>query len=82
MLDSFDPRLPIDILRDYTLELEIRVEGTLKDLREWLTKAIKDRDCCKEIANSLLEDLDKLSRTYEGELATIREELEQRSPAP
>ena len=34
--------LPVDILRDYTLEIEIRVEGALVDLRECLREAIKD----------------------------------------
>ena len=34
--------LPVDILRDYTLEIEIRVEGALVDLRECLREAIRD----------------------------------------
>ena len=82
MPNSFDPWLPADIPRDYTLELEIRVESTLRVLRECPIKVIKDKDFCKEITNSLLEDLDKISRTYESELATPRAELEQRSLAP
>ena len=33
-----------DILRDYTLKFEIRVEKALADLRECLREVIKDRD--------------------------------------
>ena len=39
--DSLDPRLPANIRRDYTLEFEVRVERTLRDLRECLEKAIR-----------------------------------------
>lgn len=42
-----DSGLPTDILRDYTQEFEVRVESTLRDLRQCLTKAIRDKDCCK-----------------------------------
>ena len=45
VLDPFDPCLPTDILRDYALKFEVRVESTLKDLKECLIEAIKDRDC-------------------------------------
>ena len=43
---------------------------------------IRGRDCYKEITNSLMEDLNEMSRTYEGELATLKAELEQRSSTP
>ena len=33
-----------DVLRDYTLEFEIRIEKALINLREFLREAIKDRD--------------------------------------
>lgn len=54
MLDSLDRQLPYDILRDYALKFEVKVENTLKDLRECLTEAIRDRDCCEEINDSIL----------------------------
>lgn len=38
--------LPVDVLRDYTLEFEIRVERALADLRECLKEAVRDKDCC------------------------------------
>ena len=37
VLDPLDPRLPADILRDYALKFEVRVESTFRDLRECLT---------------------------------------------
>lgn len=40
--DLFDPYLPTDILRDYALEFEVRVESTLRDLRKCLIEAIRD----------------------------------------
>lgn len=76
ILDSLDPRLLADILRDYTLKFKIKVESTLRDLRDCLTRAIRDKDCYKEIANSLLEDLDEMIRIYKGVLATFIVELE------
>jgi len=30
VLDLLDPGLPVDILRDYALEFEVRVKSTLK----------------------------------------------------
>ena len=63
--DSLDPRLPANILRDYTLEFEVRVERTLRDLRECLEKAIRDRDCCKEAFDAIIEDFDEIRVTYE-----------------
>lgn len=37
--------LPAGVLRDYTLEFEIRVEWALVDLRECRREVVKDRDC-------------------------------------
>ena len=45
-------------MRDYTLEFEIRVERALIDIRECSREAVKYRDCCSELANTLLEDID------------------------
>ena len=44
LLLSAELPFPADILRDYTLEFEIRIEKALIDLREFLREAIKDRD--------------------------------------
>ena len=82
VLDPLDPRLLTNILRDYALEFEVRVESTLRDLRECLTKAIKDRNCCRELLDATVEDYDEIRKAYEAELATLRAELKQRSPAP
>ena len=50
--------LPADVLRNYTLEFEIRVERALMDLRECLKKAIRDKDYCRELA-TLRAELDR-----------------------
>ena len=63
-------------MKDYALEFEVRVENTLKDLRECLKKVSKGSDCCKELLSSSMEDYDEIWRTYEAELATLRAELE------
>jgi len=63
-----------------TLEFEVKVESTLRDLNECLSEAIKDGDCCNELLNAIVEDYDEMGRAYEVELTTLRAELEQRSP--
>jgi len=73
--------LPADVLRDYTLEFEIRVERALMDLKECLREAIRDRDCYWGMANTLMEDIEEMSSAHEGELATLRSELERRGLA-
>lgn len=60
VLDHLDPCLLIDILRDYTLEFEVRVESTLRDLIKCLTEVIKDRDCYKEILDATMEDFNEM----------------------
>ena len=80
--DPLDPCLSIDILRDYTLEFKVKVKSTLRDLRDCLTKAIRDKDCCKEILDFTIEDFDEMGRTYEVKLSTLRVELKQRSLVP
>ena len=69
--DPLDLCLPADILRDYTREFKVRVESTLKDLRECLTKTIRDRDYYKEILDATKEDFVEMGKTYEAELATL-----------
>ena len=59
-------------MRDYTLEFEVRVESTFRDLRELL-------DCCRELLDATVEDYDEMGRAYEVKLTTFRAELEQRS---
>ena len=53
--------LSTDILRDYTLEFEIRVEKALADLRDCLMEAVRDKDYCRELANTLMEDIKEMS---------------------
>ena len=36
-----------DILRDYTLEFEIRVKRAFTNLRECLREAVRNKDCCR-----------------------------------
>ena len=49
--------LPTDILRYYTLKFEIKVEMALSDLME----AVRDRDCCRELTDTLMEDIEEMS---------------------
>ena len=73
--DPLDPCLSTDILRDYTLEFEVKVQSTLRDLKGCLKKAIRDRDCCKEAIAAIVENFGELGRTYEVELTTLQAEL-------
>ena len=59
--------LPADVLRDYTLEFEIRVKKALMDLKECLREAVRDRDYCRELANTILEDIEEMSSAHESE---------------
>lgn len=79
---STDIPLPADILRDYTLEFEIRVKRALVDLRECFRGAIRDRDCSRELVDTLMEDIEEMSSVQEHELAALRLELDRRGPAP
>ena len=74
--------LLVDILRDFTLELAIKVGKALADLRECLREVVKDRDCCRELANTLMEDIEEINNVQERELNTLRSELGQMGPAP
>ena len=74
--------LPTDVLRDYTLEFEIRVEKALMDLRECLREAVKDRDCCRELADTLIKEIEKMCDAHESELATLRADFDRRGPTP
>lgn len=71
-----------DVLRDYTLAFEIRVKRALVDLREFLRGAIKDRYCCRELANTLMEDIEEMGSVHNSELTTLGVELNRRGPAP
>jgi len=68
-------------LGDYTLEFEIKVERALADLRECLREAIRDRDCSRELANTLMEDIKEMSSVQEHELAAFKAELDRRGLA-
>ena len=52
--------LLMDILRDYILEFEIKVDKALADLRECLKEVVRDRDCSREIADTLVSLEDEL----------------------
>ena len=65
-----------DILSDYALEFEARVESALRDLRKCLIEGIGDKDCCKELLDATVEDYDEMERAYVAMLATLRVELE------
>ena len=56
-----DLPLPVDILRDYTLEFEIRVERALVNLRECLREGVRDKDYCRKLADTLMVDIEEMS---------------------
>ena len=60
--------LPVDVLRNYTLEFEIRVEKALMALRKSLREVVRDKDCCRELADTLMEDIEEMSSTHKSEL--------------
>lgn len=74
--------LLVDILRDYTLEFEIKVEMALVDLREYLREVVRDKDCCRELANTLMEDIEEMSSVQKHELVALRSKLDRRGPDP
>ena len=74
--------LPADVLRNYTLEFEIRVERAFMDLKECLKEAVRDRDHCRELADTYMEDIKEINNAHKSELATLRAELYQRGLAP
>jgi len=87
VLDLSSPvsvELPLlaNVLRDYTLEFEIRVKKALTDLWECLREAVKDRDYCRELTNTLMEDIEEMSSVYGSKLATLRAELDRKGSAP
>ena len=65
-----------NVLRDYTLAFKIRVERALMDLRECLREAVRDKECCRELADTLMEDIEEMSSVHESELATLRADRE------
>ena len=74
--------LPIDILRDYTLEFEIRVKRALMGLIECLWESISDRDCCWKLTDTLIKDIEEMNDAHESKLATLRVKLHRRGLAP
>lgn len=73
---SFEMPLPADVLRDCTLEFEIKVKRDLADLREYLREVVRDKDCCRELADTIIKDIEAMNSTQENELATFRAELD------
>lgn len=82
LLVSAELPFPADILRDYALEFEIRVEKAPVDLRECLRKAFREKYCCREMTDTLMQDIEEMSNVHKGELATLRAELDRREPVP
>ena len=78
LLVSTNMPLSADILRDYTLEFKIKVERALADLRECLREAVRDRDYCREIVDTLMEDIEEMSNVQESEIIAFRVELNRR----
>ena len=70
--------LSADVFRDYTLEFEIRFERALMDLWECL----RDKDYCRELADSIMKDIEEMNSAHESELTTFRVELDRRGPTP
>lgn len=58
---SVEMPLPVSVLRDYILEFEIRVEQALVGLKECLREAVRDRDYCRKLADTLMEDIKEMS---------------------
>ena len=79
---SIDMSLPADILRNYTLEFEIRVKTALANLRECLREAVRDKDCYREIVDTLMEDIKEMRSVQQSELAALRAKLNCRGPTP
>ena len=44
-----------------------------------MTETIRDRDCYKELLDTMVEDYDEMGRAYEAELAALRAELKKKS---
>ena len=78
LLVSTNMPLSADILRDYTLKFKIKVEKALADLRECLREAVRDRDYCREIVDTLMEDIEETSNVQESEITAFRAELDRR----
>ena len=78
---SVELPLSVDILRYYTLEFEIKVKRAFMDLRECLREAVRDRDCCRELTDTLMEDNQEMSSAHESELGTLKAELNRKGPA-
>ena len=52
------------------------------DLKECLKEAVRDRDHCRELADTYMEDIKEMNSAHKSELATLRAELHRRGPAP
>ena len=64
------------------MSLRSKLRVLFRDLRECLKKAIRDRDCHRELLDAIVEDYDEMGRAYKAELTTLRVELKKRSLAP
>ena len=52
------------------------------DLMECLREAVRDRDCCWKLTDTLIEDIEEMSDAHESKLATLRVKLDRRGLAP
>ena len=61
--DPLNPRLPTDVLRDYTQKFEVKVESALRSLKECLVKVVR--------VDAIMKDFDEMGATYKAELAIL-----------
>ena len=47
-----------------------------------MREAVRDRDCCSEIADTLMKDIEEISNAQESELTAFRVKLDRRGPTP
>ena len=52
------------------------------DLRECLREAARDRDYCRELADTLMEDIEEISSAHESEHTTFRPKFDRRGSTP
>ena len=41
-----------------------------------MREAVRDKDCCREIADTLMEDIEEMRSVQESELAALRAKLD------
>ena len=51
-------------------------------MTECLREAVRDRDYCRELADTLMEDIEEMSNVQESKFTTFKAELDRRGLAP